>query len=166
MVGGLQAIQAIAGETDGAVRHCNEQVRELQGKIVEVKHLAADIDLMRTDFDVIADSIEEIRVNNILVMNASTVDEVRPCLARVQLLDGQIAAAWRRLALQLGDRELAERFGREFEHYRQARNEALEPASRGDFASTRSRVPAQVRPAYDALRSTLELLRKRLPAAA
>jgi methyl-accepting chemotaxis protein len=165
MIGGSRAIQSIANETDDAVRHCNEQVRLLQGRIVEVKHLAAEIDLMRSDFDVITDAIEEIRVNNILAMNSSTVDEVRPCVGRVRQLDEAILAAWQRLAPQLaaGD-DVQTRFSREFEQYRQARNEALDDALRGDFSGTRRKIPALVRPAYDALRATLDQLRERLPA--
>ena len=159
MIASIRALHDITEGTDAAVSSCNDLVRKLQQQIVDVKHLAAEVDVMRSDFDIIADSVEEIRVNNILVMNASSEADVRPCLLRVKGLDELINDACRRLRKNFLDMSALEQFLSQFEHYRGIRDDALADAARGNFAATREKIPNQVRPAYEMLRSAIDALK-------
>ena len=158
MTGGVE----LSNQSEVAVRTCNENVRKVQDLIVDLKHRAALIDRDRADLDVILDSIEEMRANNILVMNSSTVEEARPALARIDRLDAEITAAFQRFTAEgvSSAGAAVETFARALQAYRTARIDALAGALKGDFAHVRERVPARVRPAYDAVRTALLQLRE------
>ncbi|NTV09817.1 MAG: hypothetical protein HGA47_03485, partial [Zoogloea sp.] len=154
----LCTLDAQVQASDEAVNRCNQVLREALELVAEVKHGAA---ALRTDHDLHAgllDLVEEIRVNNILVMNSRTREEAARSLGRIVELDRRIDGVWSAFRAQLEASAARAQFEDRLENYRKLRDEALGHARRGDFAAVRRLVPETVRPAYAALKSALEAL--------
>lgn len=161
IVDGVDKVKSIADLTGQAVKDCNDKVRQLQQQIADLKHRVSEINIVRLDLDVILDALEEIRANNILVQNSSTVEQAQRSVDRVRQLDRDMAVALHRFnGTPAGKTSLADKFNKCLENYRRIRDEVLADALRGDFARVREKLPAQLRPAYEELRALLDQMRQ------
>ncbi|MBI3145275.1 MAG: hypothetical protein HYZ18_08460 [Pseudogulbenkiania sp.] len=157
-------INELTAESVTTVKNCNEQVRQLQDQIGQLRQEIVALPVHRDAVEVIAGALEEMRANNILVMNSFSPDQAMPALARVAVLDQAIGAALQQvMAVDTGESKPANEFRTLFERYRQLRDDALAGAGRGDFGSVREKIHGQVRPVFLELRKAVELLRAARP---
>jgi methyl-accepting chemotaxis protein len=142
-----------------AVETCNGIMRGVVGTVATIKREADELNENKAPKAAILESIEEMRANNVLMMNSRTVDEARPCFDRLGDLDGRIEHNWRRYAAAMGDsgRE-ARAFRSALAEYQRMRRQAQDLASRGDFAQLRSFIPNTVRPLYAAAKQAASAL--------
>lgn len=146
-----------AGEE--AVHKCNDVLRGVIGRVTVVKHSADTVLGEPEPWRGMMEAVEEMRVNNVLIMNSRNIAEAIPCLDRVGAADRLIDHHWSRLIAD-GDvsADAAAALEAILENYRHARDDALRHARNGDFAATRQQITGQVRPRYVALKETLERL--------
>ncbi|UHJ66529.1 MCP four helix bundle domain-containing protein [Melaminivora jejuensis] len=90
-------------------------------------------------------------------MNSDAWREVEAVVARIAELDALLDQAWAG-APRLGAQPGAQAFTDALQHYRRVRAQVLELARQENFDEIRRLVPAQVRPAYDRVKETLEAL--------
>jgi methyl-accepting chemotaxis protein len=145
-----------AEEGSLAVRECNKALRTIIAQLTETKRQADMLIGEKVPLKAIADALEEMRANNILILNSTSTTEIGDFIARVQELDSIIEANWKRYATTLGQDNHA--FQEALQNYRSCREEALALAKRGDFVGMHALSSKTVRPAYAALRQTLASL--------
>ncbi|HJW25956.1 MAG TPA: methyl-accepting chemotaxis protein [Rhodocyclaceae bacterium] len=134
-------------DSEAAVKGSNDQLRQLQAQILALREGVGRLPLTRDDLDLIGGALEEMRANNILIMNSSTPDQARLGLQRVSALDAALMAALDRLLERVPSRE-ATRFQEIYLRYRRQRDLALGKAATGDFKGVRKAIHDEVRPLY------------------
>ncbi|GAB2733492.1 hypothetical protein GCM10027019_11100 [Melaminivora jejuensis] len=135
----------------------NTQVRVVQAMVGQLKRETAALQPRRQAGVVMGDCVEEMRACNILIMNSDAWREVEAVVARIAELDALLDQAWAG-APRLGAQPGAQAFTDALQHYRRVRAQVLELARQENFDEIRRLVPAQVRPAYDRVKETLEAL--------
>lgn len=143
--------QANAGSE--AVRECNKALRAIIAQLTEIKRQADTLVGDQPPLKAIGDAMEEMRANNILILNSTSTGEITGFLSRVAELDSIIDANWQRHTAQGGHNDPA--FIEGLNNYRQCRNAALAVAKRGDFPGMHAVTTQQVRPAYARLKQVL-----------
>lgn len=149
IAGNVRDIAAMATRTSASVEGCNELIRTVQLRIGGIRKALGGLNPAGADaLEQLADLLEEIRANNILVMNSRTPEDARASIQRIHELDREASACQASLRRRTGvdgmDRLLAA-----VEHYQRVRNECLEVAQQGDLARFKERVLSEVRPLYD-----------------
>jgi len=138
------------------VEDCNQLLRLQTQLVEEVKDAASELTSSMHPMEKLLDGVEEIRANNVLVMNSQQVSEVESPIARARAIDQRNEQIWSEFSaqsnVQAGD--LWESYELWRRQWRQAQDQAL----RGEFAQVRVTVPKQVRPAYDRLKVSLDLV--------
>lgn len=138
------------------VEDCNQLLRLQTQLVEEVKDAASELTFSMHPMEKLLDGVEEIRANNVLVMNSQQVSEVESPIARARAIDQRNEQIWSAFREQsnapVGD--LWESYELWRRHWRQAQDQAL----RGEFAQVRVMIPKQVRPAYDRLKASLDLV--------
>ncbi|MDD2662874.1 MAG: methyl-accepting chemotaxis protein [Dechloromonas sp.] len=141
--------QAEAGSE--AVRESNRALRAIIAQLTEIKRQADALTGEKPPLRAIADALEEIRANNILIMNSTSVAEIGGFLARVSELDAAIDSHWLRDKATQGGQLLAQAW----QTYRQYRDEALNHARSGNFPDMQALTLQKVRPAYEQLKGLI-----------
>ncbi|WP_276808040.1 methyl-accepting chemotaxis protein [Castellaniella defragrans] len=139
----------------------NAQLRVVQGQIGLLKRSTSALIPARDDLDILMDGIEEMRACNILIMNAEACAELTGVLERIVELDQIIDAHWQHFRRDRRHRSLEaalSAFETALASYRAIRHEVLQLARQERFAEVRIKVPAEVRPAYDHVKSALSHL--------
>lgn len=151
---------SLSGSLDQLVNSCNEDIRELTMQFSTIKDMASDLDVSLDERVALVDFIEEIRLNNIMIMNARDASQVAPYVRRVRQVDGYIDMQLSRIESthDLGNgssqRENALSGLRSaLKEYRGARDVMLKLAERGDLAHARESGAQQVRPAYQKVKT-------------
>ena len=155
-----QTLAGSARESIEWVGKSNEQLRGIQGLLGQLKRQTTALRAQRQNWAVIADCVEEMRACNILIMNADSYREVQPVVERIAELDRQLDQAWQACQGRV-QAPVSQAFAQALHSYRQVRAEVLSLARAENFAEIRKKVPAQVRPAYDRVKLTLEPLMPR-----
>ncbi len=151
-----QLLQQKAQESVEWVGTSNAQLRVVQIELGQLKNEITSLQPPRHALEVLMDCIEEMRACNILIMNADSWQQAQPVAQRIAQLDSQLDAAWQPWQSQHGNKHAgASAFAQALQAYRQVRNQVLELARQGNFATIRVQVPAQVRPAYDHVKAML-----------
>ncbi len=154
----LAGLGAVARDGDTAVQRCSGTLRGVIGRVAVIKHGVDDLRGEKSPLAVIAEAIEEMRVNNVLIMSARTSAEAQPSLDRIAVIDGIIDRHWRRYAESGPSLPKAEAFLAALRHYRATRDAALAPARHGDFAQVRALVTGTVKPSYAAAKAAVAAL--------
>lgn len=139
----------------------NGQLRTVQGLIGQLKRETSQWLPARPAVAVLADCIEELRACNILVMNADSYREIAPVIERIGQLDVLIDSTWaryQRSARTSAQAPAAQQFVAALQAYRSVRGDVLALAQAERFDQVRLQVPAQVRPAYDLVKTSLARL--------
>ncbi|GAB2182433.1 hypothetical protein DLREEDagrD3_26560 [Denitratisoma sp. agr-D3] len=139
-----------------AVQSCNALLRQMSRMVEEVKDDAAALTSAMPMVERLLDGVEEIRANNVLVMNAQTVDEAGQAVIRAREIDKrneEILADFRAAPAPASDE-----LWRCYEEWRNHWQAAQDLALKGEFSQVRVLVPKRVRPAYDALKASLDRL--------
>ncbi|MCF8500868.1 MAG: hypothetical protein K9H11_10410 [Rhodospirillum sp.] len=137
-----------------AVETCNGVLRGVVDTVATIKGEADALTTNKTAKQAIQEAIEDMRVNNVLMMNSRTVDEARPCFARLAKLDDRIETHWRRFAREIGDRSpQAQVFRSALADYQRTRRRAEDMAREGNFTALRAFIPNEVRPVYVAAKT-------------
>ncbi len=159
IVSDMEGLGGLIATGEQAVRRCNDVLRTVIGRVTAFKHDAESLLGEADPWQAVSEAIEEMRVNNVLIMNSRSVAEAAPCLERVAAADRLIDRHWARLrhhpALTAA---AAQAFEQALDRYRASRDDALGHARSGDFATVRQKVPGAVRPCYQALKTCLEQL--------
>lgn len=147
-----------AGET--AVHSCNDVLRRVIGRVTAVKHGADSLLGEPEPWRGVMEAVEEMRVNNVLIMNSRTVAEATPCLDRVKAADQRIDHHWSRLVAGGGvPPDAVAEAQAALDGYRRTRDDALAHASDGAFTEVRRKITDNVRPRYVLLKESLGRLR-------
>ncbi|WP_323012308.1 methyl-accepting chemotaxis protein [Castellaniella sp.] len=157
----VETLSTAAQQSVEWVGKSNEQLRVVQGLIGQLKHETSGLLPTRREIDTLQDGIEEMRACNILIMNAGAYSELGIVVQRIAELDEIIDTAWKRYQHGVGrrlDDRLMSQFDEAMQSYRSIRNQVLGLARREQFADVRAQVPAEVRPAYDRVKSALALI--------
>ncbi|CAL94458.1 methyl-accepting chemotaxis protein [Azoarcus olearius] len=157
VVEAMTGVDTLARMLDDRINLCNDGLRGLMLKLVDMKALAGRLEVQHDALGAVLDAIEETRVNNIMVLNARTTAQALPHIERIEALDREMDIQLARLdaaALALPLRTLRDRLAA----YRRVRDDALAHARSGDLEQTRKLAPAQVRPAYQAVKEAYAAL--------
>ncbi|MCR6631247.1 MAG: methyl-accepting chemotaxis protein [Magnetospirillum sp.] len=154
----LASLDHSLGAGTGTVQQCNNALRGVIDTIGRIKHGADALVPAKPPLRGIQEAIEEMRLNNILMMNARTVAEAEPCIGRLGQLDAQIEALWRDHAAAAAATASAHRFREALATYRHQRALAEEHARRGDFAAVAEQITRHTRPAYLAAKDAIAAL--------
>ncbi len=154
----LAGLGQVARDGDAAVQRCSGTLRGVIGRVAVVKHGVDDLVGEKSPLAAIAEAIEEMRVNNVLIMSARGLAEAQSSLERIAVIDGIIDRHWRRYAESAPPSSKAQAFLAALDHYRTTRDAALAPARHGDFARVRALVTGTVRPSYAAAKAAVAAL--------
>src|SRR5690606_25469702 len=97
---GSDTVAHLARDLDDKVNTCNSGLRELMLGLVELKGLAGHLDVGGDALVALVDAVEETRAHNIMVLNARSVEQMLPHIARIEALDREVdsqvelAAGW------------------------------------------------------------------------
>lgn len=155
LVENAQALSAATQQSVQSLGASNAQLRTVQGLIGQLKRASSQLLPGRAEVDVLADCIEELRACNILIMNADAYREIASVLERIEQLDQLIDSTWERYQRTHAQTAATPPFAAALQAYRRARNDILALAKAEQFEQVRSKVPVQVRPAYDLVKSSL-----------
>jgi len=158
-------VQQLSDSLDQLVNSCNEDIRQLTMQFTTIKDMASDLDVTASDHAILMDLIEEIRLNNIMIMNARTSDQVVPFIRRVRQIDGFIdmqvdrisGACHTNTAPQLKD-QLITVLRTAIRDYRSSRDVIFQLAERGELLQARELGVQQVRPAYQKVKQACEAI--------
>ncbi len=164
---GSDTVAHLARDLDDKVNTCNSGLRELMLGLVELKGLAGHLDVGGDALVALVDAVEETRAHNIMVLNARSVEQMLPHIARIEALDREVDSQVE-LAAGWADEQQKEGLARlrdALRDYRRIRDELLGIARRGgtELESVRGRAAPRVRDAYRRVKeicSSLAPLRK------
>lgn len=151
LVGEMGAVRNLSRTLGDQVNGCNDGLREIMLRLVDVKELAGRLDVGGDALTAVINALEEARVHAIMVFNARRPEQAWPHIDRVALLDCELDAA----LAALGDIATADRrhaFRDALAAFRRTRDDALAHARKGDLDRFRQLVPERVRPAYQRLK--------------
>jgi methyl-accepting chemotaxis protein len=131
----------------------------------QVKDMASDLDVTASDRAILMDLIEEIRLNNIMIMNVRDSGQVVPFVQRVRQIDGFIDIQMDRIGGAnymntdplLKDR-LVSTLRAAVKDYRSSRDVIFKLAERGELLKARELGAQQVRPAYQKVKQACEAI--------
>ena len=157
----LEQAIADAGQLDtnlvGELSECNRVLRGTVQAAEQLKDTANRNCSSMHPLERILDAIEEIRSSNVLVMNSRNSNEAAPSIQRAREIDAAARNTLQDFAPSQSASEL-QQLKQDYEAWRSLWSEAQGMAQRNDFAQVRRFVPAQVRPAYDRLKASLQAL--------
>ena len=161
-------ISDMANTTRSTVEECNGLVRSVQVRISAIHHAVADLGGHGDPLLALEDVLEEMRANNILVMNSRRRDDVLVPLARVKELDAELVHCMEALRRDAGGRPVAAvgALLSLLDEYRTVRDACLAPAERGDLESPKTSIPRDLRPRFEALKTALAGLLESTPGVA
>lgn len=149
----LDGLVQQAEDASRSVQECNRALRITITQITETKRQADMLVGERPPLKAIADAMEEMRANNILILNSTSTHEIGDFIARVQELDAIIEDNLRQhTATQKGN---LQPFQTALRNYRSCREAALALARQGCFADMHALAGKTVKPAYAALKQAL-----------
>ncbi len=160
---GANEVRQLSGSLDERVNSCNEDIRQLTMQFSTIKDMASDLDVTADERAALMDFIEEIRLNNIMIMNARDADQVVPYVRRIRQIDGFIDLQLDRISNtdfngsepQQRDRVVGV-LRAAMKDYRAARDVILQLAERGELIRARELGAQQVRPAYQKVKTACE----------
>ena len=158
-------VKQLSDSLDQLVNNCNEDVRQLTMQFTTIKDMASDLDVTASDRAILMDLIEEIRLNNIMIMNARDSGQVVPFVQRVRQIDGFIDIQMDRIGganymntdTLLKDR-LVSTLRAAVKDYRSSRDVIFKLAERGELLKARELGAQQVRPAYQKVKQACEAI--------
>jgi methyl-accepting chemotaxis protein len=137
-----------------AVEECNRVLRQQTQLVEAVKDAASELTSAMHPIEKLLDGVEEIRANNVLVMNSRQVSEAELPIQRARDIDQRNEQIFSEIKTQGGIQ--AGELWVCYESWRQQWKLAQDQALRGEFVKVRVTVPQQVRPAYDRLKASLD----------
>lgn len=149
----LDGLVCQAEEGSKAVRECNSALRNIISQLTEIKKQADILVGEKAPLKAISDALEEMRANNILMLNSTSKNEIGGFVSRVQELDAVIDSNWTRSAL--GRNENGAAFNKALSEYRSCREKAINLAKQNDFSGMHEISTKFVRPAYARLKAVL-----------
>jgi len=149
----LDGLVRQAEEGSKAVRESNSALRVIISQLTEIKKQADILVGEKTPLKAISDALEEMRANNILMLNSTSKNEIGGFIARVQELDAVIDSNWGRYAS--GGSENGVPFINSLAEYRSFREKAINLAKQDDFSGMHELSSKFVRPAYARLKTVL-----------
>jgi len=159
----LQELGGLAKSGDEAVEKCNDIQRQVIGQITRVKRTADSLVPPKEPLSAMLDAIEEIRVNNILIMNSRSTAEALPSYQHIEDIDRLLDGHWQRFTLTaLGASPQGRQLQATLKQYQRDRDSALAPGKRGDFEGVRNGIVNIVRVTYAKLKDELQELQKQV----
>ena len=156
----ISEAQQLDQQLSAEVRECNSVLR---GTVKSAESMKDEVNAGSKTIhplEKILDGLEEIRSSNVLIMNSSTPQEVRPSIERVRTIDQSIQKALDSFSQNKKDDSLHS-VALDYRNYRALCMKAHEHADRGEFPILRTSImPKEVRPAYDKLKTSLHQLVK------
>jgi methyl-accepting chemotaxis protein len=110
------------------------------------------------DLGKIIDKINLVRLNAVVVSNASNQDVVKDAVSKTALLDKEIDEIWAKYmatTLTPEEKKLADAFGQEWKTYQESRDVTLKAAAAGDFAAARENAQKDAGPKYSTTHETM-----------
>ena len=161
----IGGIADMANSTRGTVEECNGLVRNVQMRIGAIHHAVANLGGQGGPLPILLDVLEEMRANNILVMNSRSRDDVLAPLARVKELDMDMVHCMEALRRDAGGFPVAavEVLLSLLDEYRTVRDVCLAPVERGDLESPKTSIPRDLRPRFERLNKAIADLLERAP---
>ncbi|WP_158240585.1 methyl-accepting chemotaxis protein [Telmatospirillum siberiense] len=150
----LDSLSDLKGKNEQTVRDCNEMLRAVLQKLAGLNKTMGGIDFGKPPVAAIMDIFEEMRANNIMILNSEAAAVVKPYIARVRELDGVVDRIWAKRAADArgtGGAAVTEALA----VYRRIRNEAYDWALRGDFGKVRETMATRARPAFARVKECL-----------
>jgi methyl-accepting chemotaxis protein len=157
----LVALDQSLKQGEDNVHACNRTLRSVIGTIGHIKHSADALIVDKAPQRGLLEAIEEMRVNNILMMNSQTVADAAPCIDRLRQIDVQIEKLWQRLECQSDATSPEARHFRQcLDEYQCRRRHAETAAEVGDFEAVRLHITTHARPAYAAVKKAVTALQQ------
>ncbi|MBL3824029.1 MULTISPECIES: methyl-accepting chemotaxis protein [unclassified Marinobacter] len=152
-------IRELATDIDTKVQGCNQDLRNLLLKLVEMKELASELDVQSGLELAVLDAVEEIRAHNIMVVNSDAPESAAPHMSRIYELDSVVD---RHLTSanenRPEDKAVIKALRAALFDYRRIRNEVFADVEAGEFARVREVGALRVRPAYQTVKEACEAL--------
>lgn len=152
----LRSLSELQDRNEQTVGDCNETLRAVLHKLAGLNRAMSELDFGKAPVAAIMDIFEEMRANNIMILNADAVEVTKPYIARVLELDGVIDRRWEDCAQLAPSRPECKAVAEALRAYRTIRNEAYDWARRGDFANVREVFATRARPAFAHLKECLK----------
>ncbi|HZX30056.1 MAG TPA: methyl-accepting chemotaxis protein [Rhodocyclaceae bacterium] len=159
-------IADLASQTNASVEGCDKLVRTVQVRIGDIRQSLAELEGGAAGhLETMLDILEEMRANNILVMNSRTVEDVRYPIQRVRELEGRLEPCVAALRDQVGadQRSPAGRLLQALGEYRRVRDACLAAAEAGDLEAPKTSIPRELRPRYEAVKALIAEMLERQP---
>ncbi|HJW24712.1 MAG TPA: methyl-accepting chemotaxis protein [Rhodocyclaceae bacterium] len=154
--GSIGDIAELASRTNTAVGGCDKLVRTVQVQIGGIRQSLAGLGgRAASQLETMLDILEEMRANNILVMNSRTVEDVRHPIQRVRELERQLQQCETTLRTGADGQPQVARLLAALGDYRRVRDACLAAAEAGDLEAPKTSIPKELRPRYDALKAIL-----------
>lgn len=155
-------IRKLATDIDTNVQSCNQDLRQLLMKLVDMKELARHLDVQGGLELALLDAVEEIRAHNIMVVNSDTPGNAMPHMERIHELDGVVdqllaSAQNQRATNDTWQRDI-QSLNQALSDYRSVRNAMFADVKAGDFMRVRKHGAPHVRPAYKRVKDACEAL--------
>ncbi|MGE5492776.1 MAG: hypothetical protein ACM31P_15985, partial [Actinomycetota bacterium] len=166
--GSIAEIADLASQTNASVEGCDKLVRTVQVQIGGIRQSLAELGGRAAGhLETMLDVLEEMRANNILVMNSRTVEDVRHPIQRVRELERRLEPCEAALRAEgHGDPSSpASRLLAALADYRRVRDACLSAAEAGDLEAPKTSIPRELRPRYEALKALLAEMLESRPAA-
>lgn len=155
-------IRKLATDIDDKVQVCNQDLRQLLLKLVEMKELAGHLDVQGGLELALLDAVEEIRAHNIMVVNSDAPENARPHINRIReldkVVDEHLAIASDRDATNAGWQESIGSLRNALSDYRRVRNDVFNDVQAGEYIRVREQGAPRVRPAYQRVKDACEAL--------
>ena len=145
-------IRSLARLINEGILACNQDLRSIMLKLVAMKELTINLDLVGSPASRVLDLIEEIRAHNIMIVNSETIDVAKPHMARIFELDRIIDRHLQQILQQARNNpawpEAFKTLQAALASYRGVRNQVFADVEAGDFSKVRAVGAPLVRPAY------------------
>lgn len=162
---GSEEMKTLADSLDDLINNCNGDIRNLTIEFTRIKDMATDLDFTSDERADLIDSIDEIRLNNIMIINSRNSEEALPYIQRVRQIDGFIESNLESIERnQYQDidndkkRSIIGALRGALGEYRVARDNLFSLAERGEISKLKELGVQQVRPAYQRVKQVCEEL--------
>lgn len=152
---GAEEVKTLSGSLDELINGCNSDIRNLTLEFSRIKDMAVALDFASDERAELVDSIDEIRLNNIMIINSRDSREAMPYIDRIKQIDTYIEAnltsiEHNQYADMDSDRKnsLLSGLRQALDEYRRARDTLFGLVERGDIPALKEIGVQQVRPAY------------------
>ncbi len=153
----LDSLADLKDRNEQTVGECNETLRAVLRKLAGLNKSMAQIDFGKAPIPAIMDIFEEMRANNIMILNSEAAEVAGPYIARVLELDGVVDRLWQDRTRGISPEPKYRAVADALHAYRSIRNEAYDRARRGDFDKVREIMAARARPAFAHFKECLKI---------